>query len=124
MVAARQQLRNSRGSRRPGATSFESSEPSSGTGRRRSSGADQTELGEGGDAVVETFFLGDPAVLQAQHRRAGEVHPAAGGGGEVAGQEVTERRPGVSAAAFPATDDMVAFRDQVRRAPEVESGND
>src|SRR4051812_46719295 len=47
----------------------------------RSSGADQAELGEGSDAVVETIFLDDPAVLEAQHGRAGEVHLAAGSGG-------------------------------------------
>src|SRR4051794_6071817 len=89
-------------------------------GRHRSTGADQTELGERGHAVVKTLFLDEPAVLQAQHRRAGEMHLAGWGGRPGPGQEVVELRPGVSAAAFPATDDMVAFRDQVRRAPEVE----
>ena len=44
----------------------------------------------------------------------------AGVGRQRADQEVAEGRPGVRAAAFPAADDVVAFRDQVRGAPEVQ----
>ena len=37
-------------------------------------------------------------------------------------QEVAEGRTGVRTAAFPLADDIVAFCDQIRRAPEVEIG--
>jgi hypothetical protein len=50
------------------------------------------------------------------------MHLPAGRGGQRAHQEITECRTGVRAAAFPLADDMVAFGDQVRRAPEVKIG--
>src|SRR5262249_41038059 len=43
-----------------------------------------------------------------------------GRGRERAHQEVAEGRTGVRTAAFPLTDDIVAFCNQIRRAPEIE----
>src|SRR5262245_64400011 len=87
-----------------------------------SGGLDKAELGQRLDAVVKTDFLGDLAVLNAQHRGACEVHLPAGRGRQRAHQEVAEGRTGVRTAAFPLADDIVAFCDQIRRAPAVEIG--
>src|SRR5258708_40176503 len=89
-------------------------------GRLRSNGLDQAELGERSDAVVETDFLDDLAVLETQYRRAAEVHLPAGLGRQRADEEVVEGWPGVGAAAFPLADDIITFGDQVRGAPELE----
>ena len=72
------------------------------------------------NAVVETDLLDDLTVLEAQHGRAREAHLAAGSCRKRADQEVAEGRPGMGAATFPSADDIVAFRNQIRRAPEVE----
>jgi len=48
------------------------------------------------------------------------VHPAAGRSGKRSHQEITERRTRMRAAAFPLTDDVVTFGDQVRSAPELQ----
>ena len=69
------------------------------------------ELGQARDAVIEADFLDDLAVLEAQHRGAGEVHLPAGLCGQRTDEEVTESRPGVGAAAFPLADDVVALGD-------------
>src|SRR5215470_11465123 len=50
------------------------------------------------------------------------MHLPTGRGRQRAYQEVAEGRTGVRTAAFPLADDIVAFRDQIRRAPEVEIG--
>src|SRR5688572_14540479 len=82
--------------------------------------ANQPELLERGDAVVEPDLLDDLPVLHLQHRRAGELHPFARVGAQRAHQEIAEGRPGVRAAAFPPAHDVVTLRDQISRAPEVE----
>src|SRR3981189_282924 len=96
------------------------------TGRRRarydSRGADEAELLQGRYPIVKTDFLEDLSVLELQHGRAGECHLAAGVGRKRSRQEVAERLPGMRSAAFPSTDDVVAFRDEIRSAPEVEIG--
>src|SRR5262249_17266924 len=66
--------------------------------------------------------LYDLAVEHLEHRRAGEVHLAAGRSGETADQKVAERWTGMGATTFPLTDDVVALGDQIRRAPEIEIG--
>src|SRR3984957_21024781 len=84
--------------------------------------ADETELLQGSYPVVKTDFLKDLSVLEFQHGRAGELHLAAGVGRQRSSQEVAERLPGMRSAAFPSADDVVAFRDEIRAAPEVEVG--
>jgi hypothetical protein len=81
---------------------------------------DEAELRQGCDAVVETDFLDDFAILKLQHGRSRELHLPAGVGRQASDQKVIESRTGMRAASFPTTDDVVAFRDQVGGAPEVE----
>jgi len=89
----------------------------------RTLGLDQkTELGERGNTVVEPDFLDDLLVLQAKNRCTGEMHLAARIGRERSHQEIAEGRSGMSAAAFPLTDDIIAFRNEVGRAPEIQIG--
>src|SRR5258706_1233717 len=90
--------------------------------RYDSRGADEAELLQGRYPIVTTDFLEDLYVLEFQHGRAGEFHLAAGVGRQRSRQEVAERLPGMRSAAFPSTDDVVAFRDEIRSAPEVEIG--
>src|ERR1700756_320799 len=80
------------------------------------------ELGQCGDAVIETDLLDNLAVHDLEHRSAREVHLAARRSRKAADQEIAERRAGVGATALPLTDDIVALGDQVRGAPEVEIG--
>ena len=49
-----------------------------GADRERLRGADETELLQGGDAIVEADFLDDFSVLELQHGGASEFHLAAG----------------------------------------------
>src|SRR3984957_8974014 len=88
----------------------------------RSSGPEQAELGERGDAVVEADLFRDLAVNHLQDCRAGEAHLAAAGGGKAAYKKVVEGRTGVGSASPPLADDRVAFGDEVRGPPEVEVG--
>jgi hypothetical protein len=90
--------------------------------RYDSRGADETELLQGRYSVVKTDFLEDLSILEFQYGRAGEFHLAAGVGRQRSRQEVAERLPGMRSAAFPSTDDIVAFRDEIRSTPEVEIG--
>src|ERR1700730_8802847 len=90
--------------------------------RYDSRGADKAELLQGRYPIVKTDFLEDLSVLEFQHGCAGEFHLAAGVGRQRSHQEVAERLPGMCSAAFPSTDDVVAFRDEIRSAPEVEIG--
>src|SRR5580698_10313853 len=85
-----------------------------------SSSLDQAKLSQCGDTIVQTAFFHDLAVEHLQHRGASEVHPAAGSGGQTADQEIIVSRSRVSAAPFPLTDHVVAFGDQIGRAPEIE----
>src|SRR5690348_18073721 len=82
--------------------------------------ADESELAQGGDAVVEADFLGDEAVLDLQDGGAGEPHRLAGVSRQRADRHVVERVPGVGAAALPLADHVVALGDQVGGAPEVQ----
>jgi hypothetical protein len=67
-----------------------------------------------------TDLLDDIAALETQDGGAGEVHLPAGRGRQRADQKVAEGRTGVRTATFPLADDIVAFSDQVRGAPELE----
>src|ERR1700722_10537795 len=87
-----------------------------------SSSLDQAKLSQCGDAIVQTTFFHDLAVDHLQHRGAGEVHLAAGSCGQTADQEIIVSRPRVSATTFPLTDHVVAFGDQIGRAPEIQVG--
>jgi hypothetical protein len=49
-----------------------------------------------------------------------EVHLATRGRGQSPNEEIVERWPGMRATAFPTTDHVVAFGNQVGSAPEVE----
>src|ERR1700738_999680 len=96
---------------------------SSGTrARKESRCADEAELLQGRYAIVKTDFLEDLSILEFQHGRARKFHLAAGVGRQRSRQEVAERLPGMRSAAFPSTDDVVVFRDEIRSAPEVEIG--
>src|SRR5579863_6952725 len=83
---------------------------------------EDAELGQRGDTVVETDLLGDLAVLDPEHRGAGEVRLAARPRRQRAGEKIAKRRPGMRAAAFPAADDIIALGDEIGSAPEVEVG--
>jgi AraC family transcriptional regulator of adaptative response/methylated-DNA-[protein]-cysteine methyltransferase len=83
-------------------------------------GAEQPQLSEGGDSIIETDFLDDLAILDLEDGGAGEVHLPARVGGRAANQEVLERGAGMGAAALPLPDDIIAFSDEISRAPEVE----
>src|SRR5258708_27388754 len=87
---------------------------------KRLRGADETELLQGGDPIVQADFLKDFSVLEFQDGRAGECHLATGIGRQRAHQEVAECGSGMGAAAFPAADDVIAFRDKIRCAPEAQ----
>src|SRR5687768_14587712 len=82
----------------------------------------ETELRQRGHSVVETDFLCDLAVLDAQHSGAREPHLPAGACRERTLKKVTEGRARVRAAADPPTDDIVAFGDKLRRTRETQVG--
>src|SRR5271156_4726708 len=81
---------------------------------------DEAELRQGCDAVVKTNLLDDFSVLELQHARSRELHLLAGISRQASDQEVTESGAGMRATPLPTSDDVVAFRDQVGCAPEVE----
>ncbi len=54
--------------------------------------ANEAELSEGGDAVIESNLFDDLAIFQTQHRRSAEVHPATGGSRQRPNQECMVRR--------------------------------
>jgi hypothetical protein len=85
-------------------------------------GADEAELLQGRDPIVEADFLKDSSILEFQHGRAGEFHLAARVSRQRSHQEVAERGPRMGSPAFPSADDVIAFRYQIRCAPEVEIG--
>ena len=82
-------------------------------------GCDESELLEGGHAIIEANLFHDLAVVEPQHGRAGKMHCPARRGRQRAKQKITERRPRVGAAAFPPPDHIVALSDQVGCALEV-----
>src|ERR1700745_4329306 len=75
----------------------------------RSGCTHETELLEGGHAVVQTDLLCDLAVLDPKNRHSGEPHLAARCRRQRSGKEVAERRSCVRAAAVPTADDVIAF---------------
>src|ERR1700681_3974704 len=81
---------------------------------------DEPELRQGRDSVIEADFLDDLVVLELKDGRSGELHLATGISGQGSHQEVAEGRSGGGAPPLPTADDIVAFRDQVGGAPEVE----
>src|SRR5215469_14533961 len=87
-----------------------------------SNGAEQPELRQGGDSVIQADLLDDLAVLEFEDGDAGEVHLPARVGGEAASKEVLESGTGVAAAALPLADNVIAFSDEVGRAPELQVG--
>ena len=62
----------------------------------------------------------DPAIVDANHGRAGEAHLAARRRRQRADEEIIEGRPGMCAATDPAADDMVALGDEIGCAAEAE----
>src|SRR4029450_2135378 len=68
----------------------------------RSGDANQAELLERRDAVVQPHFLDDPAVLHLQYGRARELHLPSRVRRQPADQEVAEGRAAVGAGALPA----------------------
>src|SRR6266849_10218622 len=78
--------------------------------------ADQAELGQCGDPVVEAALLGDQPVLDLEDGDAAEAHRLACAGRQAAHRHVLERAAGLGAAADPLADDVVALGDQVRGA--------
>src|SRR4051794_581813 len=92
------------------------------TTSRRSGGAEQPQLGQGGDPVIQVDLLDDPAALEFEDGDASEVHLPARVGGQAASKKVREGRTSVSATTLPLADDIVAFGDEIGRAPEVEIG--
>src|SRR5262245_18940062 len=85
-------------------------------------GLENPELSERRDTIVETDLFDDLAVLETQHRSSREVHFSAGGRWKRARQKIREGRTRVRSTAFPLSDDVVPFGDQVRSAPELEIG--
>src|SRR5215468_12564249 len=81
---------------------------------------DESELLEGGHPIIEADLFNDLALLEPQHGRASEMHLPARRCRQRSHQKITESRPSVRAAAFPPTDHIVAFGDQLGSAPEVE----
>src|SRR5258708_25203987 len=79
---------------------------------------DEAELRQRRNAVVETDFRGDHAVLDLENGRAREPHLAARVGGERSHQEVAEGGTGMRAATPPPAADGIAPGDQGRSAPE------
>src|SRR5450432_78961 len=81
---------------------------------------DETQLGQGRNAIVQALLFDDLSVLQTQHGRPGEVHLATRGRRQSPNEEIVECRPGMRATAFPTSDHVVALGNQVGSAPEVE----
>src|SRR3981189_2542656 len=84
--------------------------------------ADKAELLQGSYPIVKADFLKDSTILEFQHGRAGEFHFATGVGRQRSDEEIAECRPRMGSAAFPSADDVIAFRNQIRGAPEVGIG--
>src|SRR5882724_8654005 len=103
---------------------FEEKSSRSGSARSRndSRGADKAELLQGSYPIVKADFLKDSTILEFQHGRAGEFHFATGVGRQRSDEEIAECRPRMGSAAFPSADDVIAFRNQIRGAPEIEIG--
>src|SRR4030081_3357885 len=84
--------------------------------------AHKAELLQSSDPIVEADFLHDFFVPKLQYRRSRELHLPAGIGRQRSHQEVAECGSGVRSAAFPTADNVVALRDEIRSAPEIEVG--
>ena len=57
-------------------------------GRRESGRFNQSELGQGGYAVIKAYLLDNLAIEDLQHRRAAKAHLATRGGRETANQKI------------------------------------
>src|SRR5260370_39986612 len=75
--------------------------------------ADQAELGQRGDPVVEADLLADQTVLDLEDGDAAEAHRLARAGRQAAHRHVLERAAGLGAAPDPLADDGAALGDQV-----------
>src|ERR1700680_1652439 len=89
---------------------------------RRLDGGDEAKLLQRFHAIVEPDLFDDLSALETQYRRSSEVHLATCRHRQRPNEEIARRGTGMCAAAFPATNDVVAFGDQIRGAPEVEIG--
>src|ERR1700746_2974440 len=83
---------------------------------------DEPELLQRGDAVVEANFLDDFPVLQLEDGSAGKSHFAPRIRRQGSRQEVGECWSSVCSATFPSADHMIAVRDEIGGAPEIEIG--
>jgi hypothetical protein len=93
------------------------------TGRAvRSDCAHEAELRQRRHAIVQADLFCDLAVFDTKDCRSGEPHLPARARRERTLKKVTERRAGVCATANSTTDDVVAFRDEIRRARETQIG--
>src|SRR5215470_18999224 len=80
-------------------------------------GLQEAELSQGLDPVIQADLFDDLRALKPQHRRSCETHLATRGCRQLANQEVAERRAGMRATAFPTSDHVVTFCDEVPNAP-------
>src|ERR1700681_3653491 len=74
---------------------------------------DQTQLLQGGDAVVEPDFLKNLAVLQLENGHTGESHRTPGIRGQRARQKISKRGSCMRSATLPAADHIVALRNEI-----------
>jgi len=81
---------------------------------------DDSELLQGGHAVVQADFLNDLAIFEAEHGRAGEAHYLAGRRRQRSNEEIAECRTCLRAATLPTADYIVPLGDEISSAPEVE----
>ena len=90
--------------------------------QRPSRRADQTQLLQGCHAIIETDFLGNAPVLDAQDRGAAEAHFLARSCRQCAQQKIAERGSGMRATTVPAADHIIALGDQIGSPAEFKIG--
>jgi hypothetical protein len=84
------------------------------------SGLDRTEKTElCGHSIIETDLPRNLAVLDPQDPCSGEAHLASCCCRQRSDQEVSKSGPVCAPATFPATDDTIAFGDEIRGTPEL-----
>ena len=91
-----------------------------GASLERSNGTNETQLREGGYAVIQPDLFDDLAVFEAKHGRSRETHFATGGGRQGTGEKVAKCGAGVRTSSLPATDYVIAFGAEVGSSPEIE----
>src|SRR5262245_54886613 len=94
--------------------------PIPGRGSLRLSCSQDAELLQRGCSIVQPDLLGDLTILHTKHGGSRESHFSAGGRRKRADDKVAESGAGMRAASFPAADDIIAFGDEIRHAPELE----